>query len=115
MSDARVDPDSELVGVLNETARRVLRGERAYEAALETMSKIALGPILLRARHGGAAYALWAAISDLKDGPDAPESHQARTSVATEAASDWLSIDAGSPEKIAQYFERWVSRDIGRR
>lgn len=100
------ESDAALVRVLTEVAEKVIAPEeRPYDIAIDAMG--AIGGVLTEARHAGVAYMLWAEISDLLDAPRGPESEEMCDAYARAAATDWLAVDATSPEAVTFYFDRW--------
>ena len=97
--------DAHVVQIMTDTAQRVLARERAYDVAKHAMG--ALVHLLAHARHGGAAYKLWASISDLFDDPRGPASEEICDVYADAVAVDWLSVDTSSREAVAAYFKKW--------
>jgi hypothetical protein len=98
------DGDAQLADVMTHAAKRISAGDRAYEVCTDAMG--ALVDLIGKAHHDGAAYLLWAEISDLFDSPWGPRSESACSAFAAAASADWLSV-ARSPEAVASYFERW--------
>src|SRR5437016_13522373 len=104
MSDHVSAADAELVRLMTQAADSVLADDNAYDVANRTRAEMVHGPVLTEAMHGGAAYVLWAKISDLVDAPGGPFSDEACASAAKAVASDWLGVDPDSPDSIASYF-----------
>jgi hypothetical protein len=65
---------------------------------------------LFAATHAGAAYLLWANISDLDDHYLGPQSEDAMLERAVEATVDWLSVNTKSERQIRAYYARWNKR-----
>ncbi len=100
------DPDLTLVETMTQIARGVVATpDNAYWLAIEGNG--ALMPVVLTARHGGAAYVLWASLSDIQDDPRGPQDDALCVRQTTLAASEWLASD-NSPDAVDAYFERWA-------
>lgn len=99
------DGNGQFAEAMMQAARRIHSGERAYDVCIEACAQML--DVVTKADHGGAAYNLWAEISDLLDAPSGPQSEAACSTMAEAVAMDWLAIDAESVEAVAAYFERW--------
>ena len=105
MDEDSSEDDAQLARVMTQAARRILAGDRAYDVWLDAGGP--LSELICKAHHDGAAYVLWASVSDLLDSPWGPLSESACNQMAAAVAEDWLSVDTGTPESVAAYFERW--------
>lgn len=61
--------------------------------------------------HGGAAYVLWANVTDLLSDPFGPGSEWLCHEIGQKAASEWMELDRTSQDAIDAYFQRWSSRE----
>lgn len=105
MGDDRTGGDTRLVQVMTRAAQRILAGERPYDVCNDATGR--LSDLIGMAHHDGAAYVLWARISDLVDHPSGPQSEFACNDMARAVSGDWLRVDSRSAESVAAYFERW--------
>jgi hypothetical protein len=108
MTIASGDPDARFMQVMTASARSLAYGSEApYEAGIRLTSD--LQPLLAEADYAGAAYEVWAWLTDGIDG--GPRYARGQTSEQIEdlmrqAASEWLALDP-RPDQLRRYFERW--------
>jgi hypothetical protein len=81
---------------------------RVYDVVADNSSRILE---FIECMHGGAAYVLWANITDLLDDPFGPGSERLCHETAQKAASEWIELDRTSQAEIDTYFKRWNSRE----
>jgi hypothetical protein len=103
---ASSDADSQLYAILTSTAHQVLASSDPYWVGIAAMDEIAADEVMFTAEHGGAAYILWAEITDIAD-----HWQIANRALCEErsrmAAAEWLELDLARPEAIERYFRRW--------
>lgn len=108
MTIASENPDAKFMQMMTASARRLADGTVApYEEGIRLMGELV--PILTEVDYAGAAYEVWAWLTDGIDGP--PRYARGQTSEQIEdlmrqAASEWLALDPHADE-LRRYFERW--------
>ena len=101
------DANSRLADVMTHASLRIVAGERSYDVCIEACGALTNADMFGKADHDGAAYILWAEISDLYDSPSGPRSEAACDAMALAGATDWLAIDAESVGPVSSFFQRW--------
>jgi hypothetical protein len=104
---ATSDADSQLYAIMTRTAHQVLASSDPYGVGIDGMDEIAADEVMFDAEHGGAAYLLWANLTDINDDPRIVGDRALCEERLRMAAAEWLELDLARSEVIECYFRRW--------
>jgi hypothetical protein len=104
---ATSDADSQLYAIMTRTAHQVLASSDPYWVGIDGMDEIAADEVMFDAEHGGAAYLLWANLTDINDDPRIVGDRALCEERLRMAAAEWLELDLARSEVIECYFRRW--------